>query len=222
MTRIITLVLLFAASLHAQTYTITPIGSTDKLGQTETDISFEVQVINTTNRSQEAWIIKNALRLPAGWESTICVGGFCYEPDKDSVTLTLTANKTDTVKFNIIPTTTLDSARFDLRIESKLNAADGGNTIFIGRTIAQVNREKLAQVQMLTFPNPVQDQLFIKTEGFQTSAQVEITDLTGRVCLTTVWNSTNNGIAVGHLQPGLYIIRLKNDSNQASYTFVKE
>ncbi|CAG4990288.1 hypothetical protein DYBT9275_00496 [Dyadobacter sp. CECT 9275] len=62
-------------------------------------------------------------------------------------------------------------------------------------------------LELTTFPNPVSDKLFFTPGTEEQISSVEITDLSGKIMLTTD-KISDKGISIDNLHGGLYIVRL--------------
>ena len=78
---------------------------------------------------------------------------------------------------------------------------------------------KAARIAISVFPNPVSDQLFFEQNYFTNDFNVSITDMSGKVLLESVNNST---IDVNSLASGNYIFVLSDGKNTIQKTFLKK
>ncbi len=73
------------------------------------------------------------------------------------------------------------------------------------------------------YPNPVQDQLFIRLEDISTAVDIKIYDLQGRVIQSFQANQKEIPLDVSNYHPGMYFIKLTNSSNQQkTMKFIKQ
>jgi hypothetical protein len=62
------------------------------------------------------------------------------------------------------------------------------------------------------YPNPANNEVFIKSKGVQFPAIITIVDSSGKTVLQQGVTSENNSIAIANLQTGLYIVSLKDQA----------
>ncbi len=73
------------------------------------------------------------------------------------------------------------------------------------------------------YPNPVQDQLFIRLEDISTVVNIKIYDLQGRVIKNFETDQKETPLDVSNYHPGMYFIKLTNSSNQQkTMKFIKQ
>jgi hypothetical protein len=63
--------------------------------------------------------------------------------------------------------------------------------------------------ELIAFPNPVTDKIFIKTTGSNQIASVEIRNTAGQLVYETA-QIDGEGISVNKLIPGTYMIQIRN------------
>ena len=77
-----------------------------------------------------------------------------------------------------------------------------------------------AQQAVSIYPNPVNDKLIIEAE--ETIGMVEIYNLTGAMVLNQECNSAKAELEVNELQSGIYFIKMTNNCNVVTRSFVKK
>lgn len=77
------------------------------------------------------------------------------------------------------------------------------------------------QQELVVYPNPVKDLLFISSFG-QASPGYTITDVSGRVMIQAEYDGSTAGIDVSSLAPGVYILQVVEQNKIRNGKFVKE
>ena len=77
-----------------------------------------------------------------------------------------------------------------------------------------------ADNQLSVYPNPAKDMLYISSLADNSS--ISIADITGKQVATYRANSVQNGVSIGSLSTGLYIITVKDAAGIHTAKFVKE
>lgn len=85
-----------------------------------------------------------------------------------------------------------------------------------------VKENTISEANLIVFPNPAKDQLFIQVNGFDIEA-LEIVDMQGRVLLSkNALNSKYEKIAIHAFEAGTYMVRAKTSKGTVSTQFVVE
>lgn len=71
------------------------------------------------------------------------------------------------------------------------------------------------------YPNPANDLLHLQNANIK-EANVEIYDVSGKLCITKAINVNDTSIAVNNLMNGIYLIKISNDNETFSGKFIKE
>ena len=91
----------------------------------------------------------------------------------------------------------------------------GGLSYFIGDTLTTNINESYSFNNLLTYPNPTKEELFVQSK---INGEIKIYSILGVLMLQEEKNTANHRMNVSRLPAGMYILRLKN----ASKKFVKE
>lgn len=91
---------------------------------------------------------------------------------------------------------------------------------FIAHLIDVTGVSENAQQVLNIYPNPVNDKLIIEAE--ETIGMVEIYNLTGAMVLNQECNSAKAELEVNELQSGIYFIKMTNNCNVVTRSFVKK
>jgi hypothetical protein len=73
----------------------------------------------------------------------------------------------------------------------------------------------------ILFPNPTKDIIYLKTEYQQHQTSLQVIDISGKVMKSVMIESTETGIDVSDLQPGVYILKGYPEGDFYSFRFVK-
>lgn len=73
--------------------------------------------------------------------------------------------------------------------------------------------------ELKVYPNPTNDLLII--ENLSSPTQINLTDLTGKIVLKQEINSEKATINIGHILPGIYLLKFKSSDNSYSIKVVK-
>ncbi len=94
--------------------------------------------------------------------------------------------------------------------------------VFKSDKLGPLSVEKTPEVEVIIYPNPANDELFISASGGTIRGKAEIINLTGQVLL--VENMVEAGsVSVGTLSPGIYMLRFTSSENEVSVRkFVKK
>ncbi len=77
-------------------------------------------------------------------------------------------------------------------------------------------------VGLKLFPNPASDYLNVELEGFhEPILEIEILDIAGRRVLETTLNMDLRKVDISRLQPGVYIIKIRNNERVLAKRFIK-
>ena len=91
----------------------------------------------------------------------------------------------------------------------------GGLSYFIGDTLTTNINESYSFNNLLTYPNPTKEELFVQSK---INGEIKIYSVLGVLMLQEEKNATNHRLDVNKLPAGMYILRLKNTSKK----FLKE
>jgi rhodanese-related sulfurtransferase len=98
----------------------------------------------------------------------------------------------------------LDTTRITLK-------SNGGelelNIVLKDGTIQNIESE--FQNELVLYPNPAKDNLFVKSNFSENFDEVSIISLNGRTVLQENYFSTSSALNISHLQTGIYIVQIK-------------
>jgi hypothetical protein len=86
------------------------------------------------------------------------------------------------------------------------------NTQTVGCDVTFSEAEREAEEELIVYPNPAKDHLWIEWGAFSGSYTVKIVSLKGRVLNTELINEPKSKISL-NLPPGLYLLRYGDDQN---------
>ena len=81
------------------------------------------------------------------------------------------------------------------------------NIVFKDGTIQNIESE--FQNELVVYPNPARNNLFIKSNFVENFDEVSIISLNGRTVLQKNYFSTSSALNISHLQTGIYIVQIK-------------
>ncbi len=85
------------------------------------------------------------------------------------------------------------------------------------------NNNQSINNSFILYPNPVINKLIISNPNFilQQNNFIQITNTIGQTVYSNSLNSTENQIELGHLQNGVYFIKIINNQNQKTFKIIK-
>ena len=89
-----------------------------------------------------------------------------------------------------------------------------------GLNCETLNVEEHDNNRIILYPNPVQNKLFIK--GLNENAIIKITDLTGKVIITTESQSIVNGLDVSKLNSAMYFVTISTKDSISVIKIIKK
>jgi len=147
-----------------QTFSFVP-AHTHLTGQPESDIAFEIPIVNLSNENLSVCVLRRVNNLPGEWSSSFCFDVSCFPPFIDSVATTpdfqstpITPGTSANFSIHVFPDTTIgigqiqivaknlknlnDSITVDLTASNDLSSSEGETT--------ELNKFNLYQ----NYPNP--------------------------------------------------------------------
>lgn len=79
-----------------------------------------------------------------------------------------------------------------------------------------------ATLSLEAYPNPVKDVLNIKATGLNGTANVQITDIKGRLMNSLVIDAAQTSVNVNHYAPGVYILQYTDNEKVQNLKFTKQ
>jgi hypothetical protein len=92
--------------------------------------------------------------------------------------------------------------------------------IYTDNTLSTTNSPSTNILQV--FPNPAQDVLYIHRSSAPANATYTVRDVSGKVLMQGLLNSTQSQINVGHLPSGMYLLRVTGLGSHKTVKFIKE
>lgn len=78
--------------------------------------------------------------------------------------------------------------------------------------------EENVKQEVVLYPNPAKDMVFISTtDNSEINGAIEIYDLTGQLISKSTLQGNNSAIAISHLTPGIYFIRILNSIGKSVF-----
>jgi plastocyanin len=87
------------------------------------------------------------------------------------------------------------------------HASLGMKGIITVQTVTDV-RNNLSQLNLIVYPNPVNDIMTIKWNSGLSAAQYNITDQAGRIVFTSTIEDEIAPVDISHLSPGIYFVQI--------------
>jgi hypothetical protein len=121
-----------------------------------------------------------------------------------------------------------DSGCLTFQFTSDFSVTPAGWLAFVsceddcGNVVTSVESAGEPMENVLLFPNPVSDQLFIKMNDNLPSVSVAIFNLSGQEVINQTLTSNLEGIVVSQLSPGVYIARIMEGTNWTYQKFIKQ
>lgn len=165
----------------------------------------------------------------------------------DTINITITNRANDTLTFSSVSFNDVHEVTNNFNIQSKLKGAEdytfsvyhtpsyfaddttkitiwsnGGqidiNIVFEQGLIQSTQPENL--IDLVVFPNPAKNNLFIKNNSLNTINEVSIININGQMVLNETYFSIQEGINISDLQNGVYFIRITSEEQTVSKKFI--
>jgi hypothetical protein len=184
-----------------------------------TDIKFTIR--NNGNQPVEVRVRRENVQMPAGFNNTICVDGFCYPAtsDESNFPLTINAGAADSSFYGTFNNPNGTSG--DLCVTYTIfNTNDETQFVtvraYFGACLTASVAENTAEnIVFSAFPNPASGLVTIK-HNLQADGQLMITDITGKIVKNQriVAGSANVQVDISDLRPGVYVYSLQSGSKR--------
>lgn len=92
------------------------------------------------------------------------------------------------------------------------------NIVFKNGSITGANKQQLAEITL--YPNPANQRLFIKNNGFTSFDEISVINIVGQKVISKSRFSVSNEIDVSNLRNGIYVLRLKTGNQIISQKFI--
>jgi len=181
---------------------------------TQTDISFHLQVTNTSSTSANIYWGKRMTNGPSQWYSWICDKNLCYTPDINACPASkpnaLGAGESFEIQVHMNPALTEGSADYELTIIDDL-----GNILFVAPGEILISYatavKETSESKLTVFPNPTSDFFKVsETPGLKT---IELFNIVGNK-VRSYDAVPQKQYYVGDLTDGIYLVRLESASGK--------
>ena len=187
--------------------------------QNETDHCYSY-IINESSELLEIDIIRQAQFTAPDWASAMCADTVCYYASVDSIRVNVPAQSNIEFRpgFILLNDTTNQVAKVTYLI---IDSNDPGSQLFYDTYAINTNAvtntfDVNRNSQVLVYPNPVSDKIFIESELIIES--IELINTEGRIL--GQWNSVNN-LNLIHLQKGVFYLKIKTNSGWVLKQIIK-
>ncbi len=195
-------------SVFAQTFSFQTTATT-KIDTPNSEVVFDIPIINTSNQTITVCVMRRNEILPAGWQGSMCFDESCFPPNIDSVATTPAFNSApiapgDTVDFSyhVFTGSNPGTGTFSIVAKETRNMNDSIRIDFtITTRLAGVNEELLnpSKIELKqNYPNP-----------FNPSTQINFSISSRQLVNLKVYNIIGNEIAtiVNEVkEPGSYSV----------------
>ncbi len=176
----------------------------------QTDVSFHIQVTNTSNQSENIFWSKRMSNNPVTWFSWICDKNLCYTPDISSCPTAkpnvLGPGEAFDVQVHMNPSLVEGSADYVVTIlddQSNPLAVING-TILISNSTAV---KESSDVKLSVYPNPATD--FFKVSEISGLKSIELFNIIGNK-VRSFEVAPQKQYYIGDLTEGIYLVRLES------------
>ncbi len=220
----ISFVLVFAAVLTAQSFTITPIPTYAEANLQDAstypgDVVAHAEITNNTSETLDLRWIRTELVMPTGWASGVCDINYCYDTDVSRRDFQLPPNGKGILDVHAYPGGIPGSlengaipgeAIIHVRVSDKNNATDTLTGIFnfnvTGDPLVSVDEVELKKLSI--FPNPTSDYFELSSLIDNEIATVAVHNILGSQ--VSLYNASDRRFDVGDLPNGMYLISLQD------------
>ncbi len=180
----------------------------------QTDISYHVKVINTSNQTASILWSRRVTGAPAEWWTWICDSNVCYEPPVNSCPQNkpnvIAAGDTIEVQMHLNPRSVEGTGSFDLNLtdmDGNILATIDGEVL-----ISQISGTKDASdVKLTVYPNPTSD--YFQISDVQGLRYIELFNIVGNK-IKTFDAAPQRQYYVGELNEGMYLVRLLDSTKK--------
>lgn len=182
-------------------------------------LAFDGDLKNNTNRPLDLLIVKQSVSNSKNWANYICAAGTCYPPNQDTLRLSVAANETIEMKFDVDVVAPIngDFATFKVTIVNNQNVDE----IIVRNfrvNVNQTNRNKSVSNIFAVYPNPVSKNLLVKNLPSH-AFQLEVLNLNGQQVLS----QNQSSLDVQSLTPGMYLLKIQTIEGYTEFhRFIKE
>ncbi len=184
-----------------------------------TDIKFKIR--NNGEQPLEIRVRRDNVQMPAGFNNTICIDGFCYPAANDESTFPLnigagavdssfygTFNNPGGTSGDLCVTYTIFNNNDETQFVTVRAYFGACLTVSVAENVAE-------NIVFSAFPNPASGLVTIK-HNLQADGQLMITDITGKIVKNQriVAGSANVQVDISDLRPGVYVYSLQSGSKR--------
>ena len=184
-----------------------------------TNIKFKLK--NNGNQALDIRVRRDNVQMPAGYNNTICIDGFCYPAtsEESQFPLLLNVGATDSSFYGTFNNP--DGSTGDLCVTYTIfnnNDANQFVTVraYYGACLTASTQENADDLPMLNaFPNPANGQVTIK-HNLKSGGILLITDITGKTIKNQPISAESNQttVDISDLRPGIYVYSLESGAKR--------
>ena len=197
----------------SQDLSLSPNPASATVNANDTDVPAKATLKNNTDRTLELRWIRNVINISQGWETAVCDFNLCYNPNVDSMTLTLGAGEESNMDIHIYPNGVVGEAKIELTVKEV-----GVDTNFVkGMYLFNVTTPvKVATFEDISlYPNPTSE--YFQISSTEVVAKLEVFDLFGDKH-KTYYAYKNKSYFIGDLANGMYLVRMLDVNNRVIKT----
>lgn len=184
-----------------------------------TNIKFKLK--NNGNQPLDLRVRRDNVQMPAGYNNTICIDGFCYPAtnEESQFPLVLNVGATDSSFYGTFNNP--DGSTGDLCVTYTIfnnNDANQFVTVraYFGACLTASTEDNTEELPILSaFPNPANGQVSIK-HNLKVDGTLFITDITGKIVKNQriFSENTTTTVDISDLRPGIYVYSLESGSKR--------
>jgi hypothetical protein len=184
-----------------------------------TNIKFKLK--NNGTEPLDIRVRRDNVQMPAGYNNTICIDGFCYPAtsEESQFPLVLNAGAVDSSFYGTFNNP--EGSTGDLCVTYTIfnnNDANQFVTVraYFGTCLTASTEDHMNEVALLSaFPNPANGQVTIK-HNLKSAGTLLITDITGKTVKNQriLAESTNATVDISDLKPGIYVYSLESGTKR--------
>jgi hypothetical protein len=184
-----------------------------------TNIKFKLK--NIGSQPVDLRVRRENVQMPAGFNNTICIDGYCYPAtsDESQFPLVLNAGAVDSSFYGTFNNP--DGGTGDLCVTYTIfnnNDANQFVTVraYFGACLTASTEDNPEELPVLSaFPNPANGQVTIK-HNLKSDGTLLITDITGKMVKNQriSADNTNTTLDISDLKPGIYVYSLESGSKR--------
>ena len=195
-------------TVQSQALTLTPSTAHATVESGDTDVAAKATLKNNAEETKEFIWKRNIKSITQGWETAVCDFNLCYNPNIDSMNITLSAGEESNMDIHVYPNGVEGSAEVELtvyEVGADTNSVEGS---YLFNMTTPVRKIKLDQVKV--FPNPASEYFQVESTG--TIAKIEVYHLSLKK-VKTFYAYQNKSYYIGDLSDGVYFLKLYDYNN---------